>query len=298
MARTKKKKESPRTAPPVRPFWSGVITFGLVSVPVRLFPANRRPVVSLRLLDEDGTPLRRRYYCPKHERDVHPEHIVRGYEVGPGEYVIVRDEELESLDPKKSQEIDLQRVVDANQISPMLFERSYYLTPSGNSSKAYRLLAEIMERTGRAGMATFVMRDKEYLVAILAENGILLAATMRFPDEVRNPKDMGLPEPTTSKKQQVATLEREIDKLTDNKLSLKDLKDERAQRLIQLVERKRRAGKDVVESEEAAEPDGDDGVPQSDLLESIRRSLQRGNGITVHNGRRHQPSRKKSRVAK
>ena len=82
----------------------------------------------------------------------------------------------------------------------MLFERSYFLTPAGKSTKAYRLLAEIMERSGRAGIATFVMRDKEYLVAILAENGILRAVTMRFPDEVRDPADMGLPKPHAPKR--------------------------------------------------------------------------------------------------
>jgi DNA end-binding protein Ku len=119
---------------------------------------------------------------------------------------------------------------------------------------------------------------------------------MRFPDEVRSPDDIGLPEPTSPKKQEVAKIERDIKKLTDMKLSLKDLKDDHAERLLALVERKRRAGKDVVQSEEAPEPDEED-VPDSDLLESIRRSLQGSNGSASGNGR-HKPSRKKSRVAK
>src|SRR5690606_31886465 len=99
--------------------------------------------------------------------------ILRGYEWAEGEYVVVRDEELEAIEPKKTREIDLRRFVDLSEIPPLYFERTYFLTPDGNSNKAYRLLAEVMERKQRAGIATFVMRDREYLVAILAENGIL-----------------------------------------------------------------------------------------------------------------------------
>src|SRR5262245_57490105 len=104
MPKTKARKE-PRAV--FHPFWSGTIAFGFVSVPFQLFPANRNSRPRLHLIDRDGSPVQRHYYCPKHRRDVHSEHIVRGYEVAEGEYVIVRDDELESLEPKKSHEIDL-----------------------------------------------------------------------------------------------------------------------------------------------------------------------------------------------
>jgi DNA end-binding protein Ku len=168
-----------------RAFWSGTISFGLVSIPVNLFPANRSRSTGLRLLDKDGTPLRRRFFCPKDERDVHPEHVLRGYELENGEYVVVTDEELESLEPRKTRDIDLTRFVNKDDVPATLFERGYYLTPAGDSTKAYRLLAEVMEETGRVGIATFVMRGKEYLVAILAEDGIMRAETLRFQNEVR-----------------------------------------------------------------------------------------------------------------
>src|SRR6185436_16804809 len=115
------------------------------------------------------------------------------YEIAKDKYVVVTDEELERLEPEKSRDIDLRHFVKAEEIAPMYFEHAYFLAPAGGSLKAYQLLAETMERKGRAGLATFVMRDKEYIVAILAENGILRAEILRFPDEIRTPKEIGLP---------------------------------------------------------------------------------------------------------
>ena len=143
-----------------RSFWSGTITFGLVSVPVELYPASRLQRVSLRMVGPDGTPLARRYFCSKDRKALDWDDIVRGYEIEKDEYVVVTDDELERLAPEKTRDIDLRLFVDVSEIDPMYFERAYYLTPGGNSTKAYRLLAATMEATGRAGIATFVMRGK------------------------------------------------------------------------------------------------------------------------------------------
>src|SRR5207248_7073669 len=125
---------------------------------------------------------------------------------------VVTDEELERLAPEKSRDIDLRRFVEAEAIPPMYFERSYFLVPAGGSAKAYRLLAATMEETHRAGIATFVMRGKEYLVAILSENGILRAETLRFSDEIRSPEDVGLPEAPKNAIDKARDFERDIAK--------------------------------------------------------------------------------------
>src|SRR5688572_7701271 len=106
-----------------RAFWSGTITFGLVSIPVNLFPATRSQGVSLRMVDEDGTPLARRYVCPKHEKELGWDEIVRGYEIEPDAFVVITDDELEGLEPRKSRDIDLRRFVPIDQLDPKFFER-------------------------------------------------------------------------------------------------------------------------------------------------------------------------------
>src|SRR3989442_10822373 len=131
--------------------------------------------------------------------------MVRGFEYEKGKYVIVTDEELERLAPEQSRDIDLRKFVDLESIPPLYFDRSYFLAPSEGSEKAYKLLAETMKKEALAGVATFVMRGKEYLVAIFPENGILRAETMRFADEIRSPKEIDLPE---KKKVPAATVQK------------------------------------------------------------------------------------------
>jgi len=213
--------------------------------------------VSLRMLNENGVPLKRRYYSEDTGRDLDADEIVRGYEVEKGTYVVITDEELERLAPERSRDIDLRLFVDEKEIPPLLFERGYFLTPSGGSVKAYKLLAETMEKTGRAGIATFVMRGKEYLIAILAENGLLRAETLRFNDELRSPKAIGLPEKVKPVKAQVQKFAKAIEKDTVSELPRKELKDRQSERLLALVEKKQSRKKDVVGTarRESGEPE-------------------------------------------
>ena len=257
-----------------RAMWSGTITFGLVSIPVNLFPALQSQRAGLRMVDADGTPLARRYVCPEHEREVDWNELVRGYEVSDGEFVVVTDDELEALEPRKSREIDLRRFVPVEQLDARFFERSYYLTPAEESTRAYHLLAAIMEKSGRAGIATFVMRGKEYLVAIVAEHGILRAETLRFADEIRSPEDVGLPEATRVKKADVLKMEAAIRKHLQPRLAPGELQDRYAERLLKLVRRKERQQEDVVP---APEPAGEEASPAViDLMEVLQQSLRAG----------------------
>ncbi len=266
-----------RAAPRIRPFWSGVITFGLVSVPVELYAANRSSGVSLRMVAPDGTPLKRQYWCPDHEREVESDEIVRGYELENGEFVLVRDEELERLEPAKSREIDLRRFVPVSDLDPAYYQRAYFLAPGGDTTKAYRLLSETMEGAGRAGIATFVMRGREYLIAILSEDGILRAETMRFHDELRSPADVGLPEPEEAEhapdEETVSMFERAIRRAEADGLDPAELEDEYADRVMALVERKVKAGEDVATpAEDVYEPSEVEGV--IDILEVLKARMR------------------------
>jgi DNA end-binding protein Ku len=258
-----------------RSFWTGAITFGLVSVPVALFPATRPRGVALRMVGEDGTPLRRRYVCSKDGKELDWGDIVRGYEVKKGKFVTVTDEELEAIEPRKSREIDLQLFVDAEEIDPKYFERAYYLVPAAGSTKGYRLLAEVMEDSGRAGIATFVMRDREYLVAIFSEKGLLRAETLRFEDEIRAPKDVGLPKIARPKAAAVTKFSSEIGRRS-GRINFREFFDEYARRLEKMAEKKQRAGKDLVKAPAAAASAEDQGGEVIDLLQVLQKSLRAG----------------------
>lgn len=265
--------DSSEAAGGARSLWSGAITFGLLSLAVDLFPAVRTEALRLKLVDAEHRLLSRRYFCPQHERFLSRDEIVRGYELGEGEHVLVTDEELESLAPEKSRAIDLRKFVDIAEIDPMYFKRSYLLTPAENEAdRAYRLLAETMERSGRAGIATFVMRGKEYLVALVAEEGVLRAETLRFRDELRRPEDAGLPfgvEPAAS---EVQRYRRAISELAADEIDRAELADTRVAQLRSLIESKLEQGVDV---ERAAIPeDAETEAEIIDLMEVLKRRLQ------------------------
>jgi len=222
------------------------------------------------MLGPEGEPLARRYYSQKTGRDLNADEIVRGYEIDSDKYVVVTDEELERLAPKQGRDIDLRRFVKRESIPPLYFDRSYFLAPSTGSEKAYRLLAETMEKEDLVGIATFVMRGKEYLVAIFPENGILRAETMRFADELRSPKDIGLPEKKKLSKSLVTKFEQLIKKKTGRQIPQAQLKDQQTERLLKLVEKKRSRHKDVVKVEVPAHQQEGKVV---DLMEVLKRSL-------------------------
>ncbi|MEW6440371.1 MAG: Ku protein [bacterium] len=255
----------------VRPIWSGTISFGLVNVPVNLYPALRPYGVRLRMLDEDGTPLSRKYACPADGKQVDSDEIVRGYEIEKGKFITIQDEELEALEPQKSRDIDLRQFVDAAEIEPFLFKRPYFITPSGGSNKAYRLLARVMDEQNKAGVATFVMRDKEYLVAILSEHGILRAEILRFVDEVRLPENVGLPEKRPADPKEVARIEKAIRKKVQSRLSRAELKDRHTEKMLALIRRKLRENRDVVRSEPTPEAEAE----VVDLMAVLREKMAR-----------------------
>jgi len=269
-----------------RPLWSGTITFGLVSLPVNLYPANRHKAVSLRMVDREGTPLARRYLCTKEDRVLDYDDLIRGYEVEKEKFVVVEDQELESLAPEQSQEIDLKRFVDLNEIDPIYFQRAYFMTPDKGVIKAYRLLAQSMQESKRAGIATFVMRGKEYLVAIIAEKGILRAETLRFADEVRTLDELNLPQATQPDAQRIKTMLQAIDALTENNLERETLRDLHSQRIIARAEEKLSRGEDVIALDEADEADGEpeQGGEVIDLMQVLKQSLEQGRPPGQDNG--------------
>jgi DNA end-binding protein Ku len=233
-------------------------------------PATRSGGAHFRMLGPDGAPLARRWRCSKEDAPIDDAEIVRGWEVRDGKFVVVTDEELEALEPKKSRDIELREFVACDELDPLWFERAYYLVPNGSSPKAYALLARIMEQTARAGIATFVMREREYLVALLAKNGVILAETLRFADELRSPGDVGLPAAKKPERARVSALERAMRSLHAKALDEKLVEDEYAAAVAAAARKKVQQGRDVVEAK--GEPEEEEGTAV-DLMTALRKAL-------------------------
>lgn len=221
------------------------------------------------MLGPDGQPLARKYFAEKTGKDLDVDEVVRGYEVNKEKYVIVTDEELERLAPEKTRDIDLKQFVPAESIPPLYFERGYFLTPAAGSQKAYKLLAETMADSGLAGVATFVMRGKEYLVAIFSDKGILRAETMRFADELRSPSDVGLPKKKEAPKATVHKFEKLIANKSKKQFTPTKLADKQTDSLLKLVKKKQAKRENVVKVDE--EVDSDHKVV--DLVKILKQSL-------------------------
>jgi len=173
-----------------RPVWSGTISFGLVAIPVKLFHAVRRQSVSFNQLDERD--MARIRYCKVNAEsgeEVGDDHIVKGYEISKGRYVIVDPDDLEAFMPVATKSVDLEEFVDLADIDPVYFDTAYHLAPDG-PPKPYVLLARAMEASGKVAIGRFVMRNKQYTAAIRAEDGRLVMSTLAYADEVIDPSDI------------------------------------------------------------------------------------------------------------
>ena len=168
-----------------RSIWTGAISFGLVNVPVKLYSAVSKKTVRFHQLhDKDCVRIQQKRVCAADGEEVSYEHIVKGYEITPDQYVIIEPGELEALEPRKTKTIDIEDFVDLEEIDPLYYDHPYYLMPGTGAAKPYKLLVTAMEEAGKVAIARVVIRQKEQLVAIRPTGDILTMETMNFADEV------------------------------------------------------------------------------------------------------------------
>ena len=177
-----------------RAIWSGSVSFGLVNVPVKLVTATSSKEVRFHQLhDDDNGRIQQKRVCSVDGEEVDYAHIVKGYDLGGGNYVRIDPEELASLDPEADRTIEIEEFVDLDDIDPVYFDHSYYLVPDGRADKPYALLAETMATTGKVALGRFVLRTKQYLATLRVRDGVLLLATMLYADEVVATEDLEVP---------------------------------------------------------------------------------------------------------
>jgi DNA end-binding protein Ku len=231
-----------------RSIWKGALSFGLVNVPVGLYPATQDKTIHFNQF-EAGTSDRIRYKKVNERtgKEVRSDKIVRGVDLGGGEYVILTDDELAAAEPERSRYIDITDFVELDEIDPVYFRTTYYLAPEGESAgKAYALLHQAMRQSGKVAIATFVMRNKEYLVAIRPEGEVIALETMYFADEVRSPTvelpDLPKAEDPTDREIKMAQLL--IDSM-EGSWDPKRYRDTHRQKVEALIEEKSQ-GKEIV----------------------------------------------------
>ncbi len=254
-----------------RAIWSGTISFGLLNVPVKLYSAVSRKTIRFNdLRASDGVRVRNRRVAEGTDEEVPYEEIVKGYEISPDRYVVMTRDELAKLDPKKTRSIEIQDFVEIGEVDPIYFENPYYLGPAEGAEKAYSLLAEAMQSSGKAAIARFVLRNREHLAAIRASDGVLTMTTMRFADEVVSPGELDdvLPQskPRTQRKE-VEMAEKLIDSLASD-FDPASYRDEYREELLSLIEQKAE-GKEVVTSA-SEEPEA---TKAPDLMAALEESI-------------------------
>jgi DNA end-binding protein Ku len=175
-----------------RAIWSGAVSFGLVSIPVKLYNAVSRKTVHFNQIDSrTGSRVRHRKVSETDGEEVPAEAIVKGYQLASGEYVLIDDNELAAMDPEATRTVDIEQFVDLAEIDPIFYDSAYYAVPDKAARKPYSLLLRAMEEQDRVAIARFVMRSKQYLCALRADDGVLTLSTMVYADEVNDPKDLG-----------------------------------------------------------------------------------------------------------
>jgi DNA end-binding protein Ku len=282
--------------PMARAIWSGSISFGLLNVPVKLYSAVARRGISLREIREsDGARIRHRRVAEGTDEEVPYEKIVKAYEIAKDRYIPLAKSELEALAPQKSRAIEVQDFVDLAEIDPIYFDSPYYLGPAEGAARAYSLLAEAMEESGKVAIARFVFRNKEHLAAIRPAGGVLTLTTMRFADEVVPPSELEdvLPaEKPKVAKREVQMAEQLIESLTRG-FDPGAYRDEYREQLLAMIERKA-AGEEIVAAPEGEEPEA---TKAPDLMAALEESIAAVQGKRGSGAKARKPAAKKRKAA-
>jgi DNA end-binding protein Ku len=250
--------------------WNGTISFSLVAIPVKLVRAVEPGRVSFRMLhSKDYSPLARRMYCPEEEKLIPADEIVRGYEIGPDKYIVITDKELESVSPDRSRTIEIIEFIDINDVDPAYYDHPYYLVPSKGGEKAYRLLVEVMRQANKAGIAKFVLREREYLVAVKSTDGALALVTLHYSGEILPDEDI-LPKEGTFEPEEKSRMKKIIKEMTAA-FNPDKYADDRRKKIMKLLEKKTKE-KGTVEAPEIEE-EVEEGVV--DLVAVLEESMRK-----------------------
>jgi len=250
-----------------RTMWKGAISFGLVSIPIRVFPATEEKTLRFNQLhDKDGGRIKYQRVCAVCGEEVSFEHIVKGYEYEKDRYVMLTDEDFDAVPLESSRAIDIVQFVDLPEIDPIYYKKTYYLVPEETGVKAYTLLREAMSDSSKVGIAKVSFRDKEHLAALRFKDEAFVLETMYWPDEIRAADFEELQKPVKLRPQEVQMAQALIENLTEE-WNPEAFHDEYREALMRIVEAKA-AGEEIVVAEPAEE------AKVVDLMEALKASVE------------------------
>src|SRR5688572_5493657 len=222
----------------MRAIWKGSISFGLVNIPIGLYPATRKEDISFRQLRADDlSPIRYKRVADADGEEVPWEKIVKGYEYEKGQFIIVKDEDFEKAMPEATQSIDITEFVDLSEIDPMFFDKPYYLEPQKGGKKAYALLRETLKETGKVGIARVVIKTRQHLAAVKPKEDALVLELMHFPEEVLEPAGLDLPREEKLGKKEMDMAKSLVETMT-GEWNPEEFHDDYREKLLKIIEAK------------------------------------------------------------
>jgi DNA end-binding protein Ku len=260
---------------PARAIASATVSFGLVTIPVKLFPATQPSGsgISFNLLHKDcGSRLKQQYICPKDEQLVSRDQMVKGYEFAKDQYVTFTTDELKSLEEKATQTVDIAEFVPLDKVDPVYFDKPYYLAPEKGGEKAYHLLAEVMRDTNRCALAKYAARGKMYLVLVRPMAEGLAMQQLLYADEVRSWKEVAMPDKPALREAELKLAHQLVDQIASETFDPSQYEDEVKKRIQADIEKKV-AGKEIEVSETTEQP-----AQIIDLMEALKASLGAARG--------------------
>jgi DNA end-binding protein Ku len=253
----------------VKTLWKGAITFGLISIPVRLYSAVQEKSLKFHLLHgEDKGRIKYKRECAKCGKEVGWDDIIKGYEFAKDQYVTFTEEELDALDVDSIKAIDVVAFVPLEDIDPIYFNKTYYVGPEATGVKAYRLLADALEAEGQVGVAKVALRDKEHLATIRLKGDLFVLETMHWPDEIRQPDFEELDKKVEVRDTEVKMARQLIQQLSSS-WNPEEFRDEYRVALEELVEKKVEGQEIAVAAEPEEEP-----TKVVDLMEALKASVE------------------------
>src|ERR1700757_2733966 len=254
-----------------RAIWKGSISFGLVNIPIALYPATRKEELKFRLLREsDLSPINYKRVAEKDGKEVSWDQIVKGYEYKKGKYVVLKEEDFQRVDLEATQTVDIQDFVDQEEIDPMFFYKPYYLEPQKGGDKAYALLRDALKDTKKVGVAKVVIKTRQYLAGVKPEDGALVLELMHFADELADPEKLHLPKKTDIGKREITMAKSLIDSMS-SKWEPEKYKDDYREALMEVIEEKVEAGGKEIDAKPRKAPKPTKVI---DLVSVLRKSLE------------------------